>query len=100
MPRKGRRTLEVRATSWSDEPVVMREPSIAAYMAVRDIEDDQMRAIKLLAEAVLDEEGNPVGEQAILDAGVSALGELVPHLKKLLGAGDGEDPGPLAPKTS
>lgn len=100
MPRKSRRTITVNAPSWSDEPVIMREPSIAAYMAVRDIDDDQQRAIKLLAEAVLDENGNPVGEAVLLEAGVSALGELVPHLKRLLGAGDGEDPSPLAPKTS
>lgn len=72
---------------------VLREPRIRDFLSVQGIADDQERTIALLGSMVLDDEGNPVGKDAILDAPASALEELSIHVPKLMGSRkDVEDP--------
>jgi hypothetical protein len=91
------RKITVECPAWSPEPVTLREPRVRDYMAIRNIVDEQEKTVHLLAAMVLDEKGDPVGLEAIMDAPMLALTQLSEHVNKMLG---GEDNGPLTTPSS
>lgn len=92
MTRRALRELQISAPSWSDEPVSLREPTVQVWRTLAGTTDDQERTIKLLGLMVLDDDGNPVGVDAILQAPLAALAELSAHVPELLGQGPRADP--------
>ena len=94
-PSRALREIEVLCPSWSSEPVRMREPTVRDYMRTKDAKDEQERTISLLGTSVLGADGKPVGESAILDAPIAALGQLSFQLSKLLGEAPEEPEAPL-----
>lgn len=86
------RVIEIDAPAWAEGKTKMREPRIRDYNAAAAASNDQEKTVKLLGCMVLDDDGKPVGEEAILDAGLSALAQLAKHVPGLLGD---EQSGPL-----
>lgn len=92
MSRKPLRTITVPAPSWSDEPVKMREPTIAEWRRISAVGDDQERTIQMLGIMVLGEDGNSVGLAEVEAAGVTVLTDLAKHIPGLIGQGSSDDP--------
>lgn len=91
------RSITVDCPAFSSSPVVLREPRVRDYMAVRNIADEQEKTVALLAVMVLGEDGEPVGMDAIMDAPMVALAQLSDHVNTLIG---GTSTGPLTPPSS
>jgi hypothetical protein len=83
--RRALREILVKVPAWAEGETRLREPSVRVYLAASKIEDEQERTVILLGDMVLDDEGNPVGRDAILDAPVVALAQLSGHIPGLLG---------------
>lgn len=97
-PRKGLREITVHCPAWSDDPIIMREPSVRVWRDAQKETLDQDRTIAILAAIVLGQDGKPVGVEPILDAPLAALGQLAIHVPGLLGEGTSDVP--LTPQTA
>jgi hypothetical protein len=62
----------------------IREATVRDYMDARKLADDQERTLHLLSRMVLDEDGKPVGLEAIYSAPMAALNQLSTHIPGLL----------------
>lgn len=93
-PKRVLREIEVICPAWSPDPVRIREPTVRDYMRTKNAKDDQERSLIFLANMVLDANGNPVGDEAIMDAPLAALAQLSSHVNALI-EGATETPAPL-----
>lgn len=91
------RTETVTCPAWSAEPFQMREPTIREYLLTEKDATDQEKAITLLGFMVLDDKGKSVGKDAILSAGLTALGPLSKLIPAFTGDGKADDAGGAAP---
>jgi hypothetical protein len=92
--RRPLRTISVACPALSDAPVVMREPRVRDFLAAQKAASDEDRAVILLGAMVLGDDGNPVGQDAVLDFPAAALSTLTDHIGPLIGEGS---PDPLVP---
>jgi hypothetical protein len=92
--RRALRTITVDCPALSEEPVKLREPRVRDFLLANKADSNEERTIILLGSMVLDEDGNPVGRDAVLDFPLNALGELAGKIGPLIGEGDDT---PLAP---
>ena len=94
------RETTVVAPSWKEGTTRVREPRVRDFLAARKIEDEEERTITLLGSMVLDDDGQPVGKEAILDASHKALDELGAVIPELLSKDGAKSDVPLDPPTA
>jgi hypothetical protein len=92
--RRALRTIEVDCPALSDTPVRLREPRVRDLLASQKAASDEERAVILLGAMLLDEDGKPLGYEAVLDLPGAALLSLSDHIPGLIGEGNAA---PLAP---
>jgi hypothetical protein len=92
--RRALRTITVDCPALSDEPIRLREPRVRDFLEANKATTNEERTISLLGAMVLDEKGNPVGRDAVLDFPLNALGELAGKIGPLIGE---DEAAPLAP---
>lgn len=94
--RKGLRTITVVVPAWADGETTLREPRVRDYINASTAANNYDKTVMLLGAMVLDEDGKPVGQEAILDAPMLAISGLAEYLPKLMGE---EEAGPLLQKS-
>jgi hypothetical protein len=72
--RRALRIIEVQVPAWADGVTRVREPRVRDMDAFMRTEGSELyRTAVLLGAMVLDDEGSPVGTDAIYDSGIAAI---------------------------